>query len=252
MYKFVEQSRGLFAQNQSRAGRFLLPVLALLFALNPAFAQTITGKVTGVSDGDTIKVLTADKKEVKIRFDGVDCPETGQPFGSTAKQFTSKAVFGKSVEVKVKDTDRYGRTVGVVIVDGRNLNQSLVKSGMAWWYRKYAPSDATLKQLEFEARQAKIGVWSEPKTAIAPWDWRRGKRPVTDAPVRVAGSSNGRISSRGVSKPAASVPIGNTVYITNTGHKYHEAGCRHLRSSSIAISLKDAEAQGYSPCAHCH
>jgi micrococcal nuclease len=64
----------------------------------------------------------------------------------------------------------------VVTVDGKSLNQSLVKNGMAWWYRKYAPADTTLKQLEYEARTKKIGIWSE-KDAVAPWDWRKGTRP---------------------------------------------------------------------------
>ena len=227
----------------------LFLLLTLFFPPHPALAQNLIGKVVGVSDGDTIKVLSAEKREIKVRLDGVDAPEVGQPFGTAAKQFTSKAVFGQQVELVVKDTDRYGRTVAVVLVGGRNLNQSLVKNGMAWWYRQYAPNDASLRQLEAEARAAKIGIWSESKTAVAPWDWRRGKRPAAPK-VAVTRDARGGAAAKAVS--ARTIPVTATVYITNSGEKYHESGCRHLRRSQIAISLKDAEAQGYSPCKHCH
>jgi endonuclease YncB( thermonuclease family) len=210
------------------------------------------GKVVGVTDGDTIKVVTADKTLYKVRLNAVDCPETGQPFGTTAKQFTSKFAFGKTAQVKVTDTDRYGRTVGVVTVDGKSLNQSLVKYGMAWWYRKYAPTDSALKQLEFEARQAKIGIWSD-KTAVSPWEWRKGTRPapkVAKSVTPTRGSSS--YSGYSTAKATYGNPNSASVYITRTGAKYHEGGCRHLAKSQIAISLKDAEAQGYGACKHCH
>ncbi len=75
----------------------------------------------------------------RIRLHGVDCPEKRQPFGNRAKQFTSTLVFGTTVTVQVVDRDRYGRTVGEVLLpDGRSLNRELVKAGFAWWYRRYA------------------------------------------------------------------------------------------------------------------
>jgi endonuclease YncB( thermonuclease family) len=84
--------------------------------------------------------------------------------------------FGKHVEVRVRDTDRYGRTVAQVILPGgKNLNHELVYAGFAWWYRKYAPNDRTLKALETGARAAKRGLWGD-KNPIPPWEWRRGKR----------------------------------------------------------------------------
>ncbi len=55
-----------------------------------------------------------------------------------------------------------------------SLNRELVKAGFAWWYRRYAPDDETLAQLEHEARAAKRGLWADPH-AVAPWEWR-GRR----------------------------------------------------------------------------
>jgi endonuclease YncB( thermonuclease family) len=70
--------------------------------------------------------------------------------------------FGKNVIVKPMDTDLYGRTLAdVVLPDGRSLNQEMVRGGMAWWYRKYAPSDKGLSDLESEARVAKRGLWAQ-------------------------------------------------------------------------------------------
>jgi micrococcal nuclease len=92
-------------------------------------------------------------RAVEVRLAGIDCPEGMQPYGTRAKQYTSEMAFGNEVEVRVKTTDRYGRPVGEVILsDGSNLNKELVFVGLAWWYRKYAPNDLTLKALEAGAR----------------------------------------------------------------------------------------------------
>ena len=73
----------------------------------------------------------------------------------------------------VMDVDRYGRTVGEVILpDGRVLNHELVRAGLAWWYRRYAPDDKTLEQLERGARGANRGLWADPNP-VPPWEWRR-------------------------------------------------------------------------------
>ncbi len=153
----------------------LIPTLPLFisFALlaSQALAADFTGRVVGVSDGDTITVLHNGKGE-RIRLHGIDCPEKRQAFGNRAKQFTSNLVFGKTVTVQVLDRDRYGRTVGVVLLpDGRSLNHELVKAGFAWWYWRYTPDDETLAQLEREARAAKRGLWADAEP-VPPWEWR--------------------------------------------------------------------------------
>jgi len=82
----------------------------------------------------------------------------------------------QTVTVQPGDRDRYERTVGDVLLrDGRSLNRELVKAGFAWWYRRYAPDDETLEQLEREARRTKRGLWADPH-AVAPWEWRTRER----------------------------------------------------------------------------
>ncbi len=106
--------------------------LSVALLTGQLLAADFTGRVVGVSDGDTITVLHKGKGE-RIRLHGIDCPEKRQAFGNRAKQFTSKLVFGNTVTVQVMDRDRYGRTVGVVLLpDGRSLNHELVRAGLAW------------------------------------------------------------------------------------------------------------------------
>jgi endonuclease YncB( thermonuclease family) len=109
----------------------LLFIVLLLTFSTPALSETIIGKVISVADGDTITILTERHEKVKIRLSAVDTPESGQSFGKQAKHFTSSMVFGKEVTVKKETTDRYGRTVGMVFVDGANLSEEIIRNGMA-------------------------------------------------------------------------------------------------------------------------
>lgn len=151
----------------------ILVVSALWQRWMPARGD-FTGRVVGVSDGDTIEVMRAGRA-VRVRLQGVDCPESRQAYGTRAKQFTSELVFGKTVAVQVHGTDQYGRILGEVILpDGRSLNRELVRNGYAWWYRRYS-DDPVLQQLEEEARRERRGLWRE-KNPTPPWEFRRERR----------------------------------------------------------------------------
>jgi len=131
-------------------------------------------KVTAIKDGDTIEILK-DGKPLRVRLLGVDAPEKNQDFGTRARQFTSDLCFGKNVNLVVDGTDRYGRTVGTIILpDGRTLNQELVRGGFAWHYKAYS-KDEGLGRLEEEARSEKRGLWAG-KNPTAPWDFRKNQR----------------------------------------------------------------------------
>ena len=133
-----------------------------------------TGPVVRVLEGDTIEVLHNHHPE-HIRLNGIDCPEKGQAYGLLAKHAASDLVFGKQVTLQTHGLDEYGRTIGdVILPDGMNLNQELVRQGLCWWYRKYAPGDTVLEGLEKEAREAKKGLWADPQP-VPPWEWRKRK-----------------------------------------------------------------------------
>jgi micrococcal nuclease len=155
---------------------------ALAIILNAALmvgslsAQTITGKVVSIADGDTITVLH-DRKQYKIRLYGIDCPESRQDFGARAKKFLSDMVFGKQVQVVHKDIDKYDRVVGMVYIGNTSVNQELVGAGLAWVYHQYCKENFCREWSDLEARaQASgIGLWSHPDP-IPPWKYRRGAR----------------------------------------------------------------------------
>jgi micrococcal nuclease len=143
------------------ASCLLASLLGLVLVSQAWPATQFTGRVVGIQDGDTLEVLQ-EGKAVRVRLHGIDTPERRQAFGTRARQFTADLAFKQQVTVLVRDTDRYGRVVGEMLLpSGRHLNRELVRAGLAWWYRKYAPNDTTLARLEAEARQAKRGLWSE-------------------------------------------------------------------------------------------
>lgn len=138
----------------------------------------ISGKVIHIADGDTITILISGNRQVKIRLYGIDCPEKKQSFGQQARRFTADRVGNRDVQVEIFDTDRYGRTVGIVKTDdGGILNRELLINGLAWIYMQYctAPFCAGWKQEEMQARQMKIGLWSD-KNVMEPWEFRKQKK----------------------------------------------------------------------------
>lgn len=141
--------------------------------LSPVLAfASFTGPVVSVFGGDTLQVLNG-RHANRIRFSGIDCPEKGQAFGRKARHAASALAFGKEVTIQTRGQDRYKRILGeVILANGMNLNQELIKQGWCWWYRKYAPEDVVLKELEKEVRKAEKGLWADPQP-VPPWEWRK-------------------------------------------------------------------------------
>ena len=148
----------------------------------PAVEATanFTAKVIKVIDGDTIDVLTDDKETIRVRFNGIDTPERGQPFGNNAKRFVSDAIAGKMVHVVTYGGDKYDRTIGDIYHNGTLINLELVRTGLAWWYVQYAPNRTDLAEAEQEARSKSGGLWSGSHKPIAPWDWRKMSKDERD------------------------------------------------------------------------
>lgn len=146
-------------------------IFLFTFTLN-VFADTYFAKVIGISDGDTITVLK-DRQNIKIRLNGIDCPEKKQDFGMKAKQFTSNFVFGKIVKIEEITIDRYGRTVAMVYVSDKCLNVELIKNGFAWVYTQYCKQPFCSKWNEYQekAKHKKLGLWDQPDPT-PPWEFR--------------------------------------------------------------------------------
>ncbi len=153
--------------------------LLLVFLAPTASAQTLPptfqARVISITDGDTLTVLH-NRSMIRIRLYGIDCPERGQPFHSRAAQRTAALAYGQTVTIRAESRDRYGRLVAwIVLPGGRSLNETLVAEGLAWHFRRYAPRNRRLADLEQSARQARRGLWQD-RNPIPPWEWRRHSR----------------------------------------------------------------------------
>ncbi|MGB5105567.1 MAG: thermonuclease family protein [Candidatus Zixiibacteriota bacterium] len=218
--------------------RWLIVVLTAATLTSVAFgSEWFSGKVVSVKDGDTIGVMR-DGKEVTVRLDGIDCPESNQDFGTRAKQLCSDLTFGKDVTVEVRDVDKYGRLVGRVYADYQDVSLALVRAGLAWHYVEYS-DDANLQFAEIEARETQAGIWSM-SNPVAPWQFRH--------PTAEATASDPVPSVSATSKTEAEDGV---VFVTATGKKYHSENCRYLAKSKRAVTFISARAAGYLPCSVC-
>lgn len=93
--------------------------LFLLCLAGWATAETIEGRIVGVTDGDTITLLDVDSRQHKIRLDGIDAPESGQPFGRAAKQHLAELLANREAVAECSKTDRNRREVCRVLVGRR-------------------------------------------------------------------------------------------------------------------------------------
>jgi endonuclease YncB( thermonuclease family) len=148
-------------------------------------AETFAAKVIAVMDGDTVMVLRAGDggtagysmrglrggQKIKIRLANIDAPEKAQSFGKQSRDSLLQMVGGKTVQIDSRAVDQYGRIVGLISVDGLNVNEEQVKRGAAWEYSHYH-SDKTYVEFQRAARQEQRGLWAQANPQ-APWQWRK-------------------------------------------------------------------------------
>lgn len=109
---------------------------ALACAWTPANAQTRSGRVVWVSDGDTFTIRIGRTKEV-VRIDGIDAPEQGQPGAQAARNCLRGLILYRTVTISGKKRDRYGRSVCAVYRDKRDIGYVMITQGHAWVFRRF-------------------------------------------------------------------------------------------------------------------
>lgn len=199
----------------------------------------IEGKVINVHDGDTITVLDQANKKFNIRLQGIDAPELKQEAGAVSQQNLSRMVLGKQVTIVWTKVDKYRRTVGTIMLDGRDINIEQVKAGMAWHFKKYedeqSPEDRrTYADAEQAARFAQLGLWKPPANPTAPGDWRQAVKAKRWGPPPPPGTIIGNSNSK----------------------KYHRPDCAGYRDMAernrvFFKTVDEAEAAGYKRAGNC-
>jgi endonuclease YncB( thermonuclease family) len=134
-----------------------------------------------VLDGDTIDLATREHGVVRIRLEGIDAPESGQrcnlkwygtwDCGRAATTALTQMVRDRTVTCDDRGPDKYGRTLGVCVIDNRDINAEMVRIGLAWAFVRYSTLYVTQEK---DARDARIGVWQA--ATQAPWDWRAAQK----------------------------------------------------------------------------
>ena len=267
---------------------FFLRIQAVCLLLSfSLFAEEIAGRVVRVADGDTITVLVstgttgilpvanptplgqrascplgttplgqrascplpASLTQHKIRLHGIDAPEKKQAFGNASRKFLSGLVANREVRVTYSKRDRYGRIVGIVFLDGRDVNLEMLKAGLAWHYKKYDSTPA-YAQAEATARAAKRGLWAG-RAPIPPEQFRHPDRAVSPANVGVASSANGKVPDRYFSgnrveyRAGGKMPVGSRTpalvnstwpdtgyWLSTNSGKRHNCNCENYRKTS--------------------
>jgi endonuclease YncB( thermonuclease family)/methylphosphotriester-DNA--protein-cysteine methyltransferase len=198
----------------------------------------IEGKVVNVHDGDTITVLDSAGKKFHIRLQGIDAPEIKQAYGPESQKNLERMVMGRQVTIVWTKVDKYRRTVGTIMLDGKDMNIEQVKAGLAWHFKKYAdeqePQDrVTYAKAEADARAVKLGLWQDPNPT-PPGDFRVETKVARWGPAPPEGTVIGNKGSK----------------------KYHRPDCPGYRDMAeknrvFFKSVEEAEAAGYKRAGNC-
>lgn len=232
--------------------RALLACAIILGTFLPASAQTISGRVIKVSDGDTITLQSSAGKE-RVRLIGIDAPEKAQlPWGPKAKKFAESLALGKAgrIETDVQPRDKYGRLLGYLYVGNRFVNLEMVRNGYAMLYT-YPPNVAHTDEFvkaQKEAREKGLNIW-DAKNGLSqtPYEFRHnGRKP---------DEKTGQTGLRAKSTPV--LQTGGSIIVNRKSHKFHRADCRFATGISEAnrlgfASAAEAKAAGYIPCKVCN
>jgi endonuclease YncB( thermonuclease family) len=155
----------------------ILLTFALVLCAAASFAEEFQGHVIYVGDGSTITVVNLKGQQLRVSLAGIDAPRRGQAFFKQSTDNLTKLTRHKKVLVQWHRKDRYGRLVGMVSLDGRDISLEQIRAGCAWRVPEYASEQTRREQIAYEkaektARAQRLGLWLDP-SPVAPWEWQR-------------------------------------------------------------------------------
>jgi endonuclease YncB( thermonuclease family) len=223
----------------------------------------LLASVVGVTDGDTIPVLDQEKVSYRIRLQGIDAPEKRQAFGDVSRRTLASMVADKTVAVEWQKHDQYGRIVGKILLDGRDVCLEQIKAGLAWHYKQFegeqSEADRSLyAEAERDARSQKVGLWRD-SVQTPPWDFRhhgnsnsddRGDSISDDAKPSPTSSNTTPTSSNNAGQ------ISGLIRGNKNSMIYHWPGCPNYDDiaphNRVPFQTREeAERAGYRPARNC-
>jgi endonuclease YncB( thermonuclease family) len=249
------KARNLLAHQSTHRTAIPSLLIAVLLAAVPACAAEVISGEPRIVDGDTVQI-----GGTKIRFAGIDAPETDQvcldargekwACGVASRDALIQFSAGRPWDCDITGTDKYGRSLGNCFVDGEDISAWMVRSGWALSFVRYSHAyDGD----EATAREARAGLWSG--AFIAPWDWRhRNEHTIIlgalSVPITAQKTLLGAVSSEGAPAP-------DCVIKANVGGRecvYHLPGDRWYGKMNMDSPSKrwfctaaEAEAAGCRP-----
>ncbi len=140
-------------------------------------------RVDKIYDGDSFKA-TGYHIAVKVRFVGIDAPETAnkrkkkpaQPYSEDAKRYLENMILNKMVHIRGYGLDMYNRQLAEVFVGRKNIGLEMVRAGFAEIYQGKFPKDFTpgpYRKSELQARESRKGMWALGRGYVSPKKWRK-------------------------------------------------------------------------------
>ncbi|MDB6077480.1 MAG: hypothetical protein JWO82_1227 [Akkermansiaceae bacterium] len=207
--------------------------------------ETLTGKIVGVTDGDTVTLLSGGKKQTKIRLEGIDAPESGQEYGAKSKAALSALIAGKNVSVTISGQDRYGRSLGWIEADGASVNRRMVADGWAWQYLEYN-HDADIAGLQVKAKAAHLGLWAAPNPPMPPWEFRKlGRLSAASAVPKAVPQAEARPVPKETKREESTGP---KKYWINSNGVRHNQHCRWYGNTKSGHFSNEAEGRACGNC----
>jgi len=193
--------------------------LIFLLIIPVAFATgTYKARCIGVIEGDIIQI-EKDGAPIKIRIQGIDCPEIGQEYGPDARVYTMNRLLGHELEIEEQGKDLYDRTIAIIKIDGQDFSREIISVGLAWYYEKNAASQG-LPDTEVKAKQNRLGLWSA-DNPVPPWEFRTGIKIENQSNVKSDSSTTPGEKLRTGDKVVGKTATGKTIYEGPRGGKYH-------------------------------
>lgn len=219
--------------------KYLLVIL-LIF---PIYAESISGKVIKITDGDTVHIILTNHEKEKIRLAGIDAPERKQAHGKKATRYLASLIAGKTVTVEYNKRDRYGRIVGKILYNGEDVNLKMVQVGYAHWYFKYRKEQSRDDQISYKvaeanARKFNLGLFQN--EAIPPWEWRKKKKNLRKVIVK---------PSLNVQNLVSNTDDAMNVWLNTKSGKYHCPNTRYYQNTKMGKLILQSVAlkSGYRP-----
>lgn len=208
--------------------------------------------MVGIIDGDTIDVLDAQHANFRIRLQGIDAPEKRQAFGDVSRQNLGELVAGKKVEVEWQKRDQYGRIVGKVFCDSRDVCLEQIKAGLAWHYKDYekeqSEDDRRLyAEAELTARSQKLGLWHD-SAPVQPWEFRHHPQ--------LSSASSANEPPQHTASPTETTDNDGSIRGNKSSKIYHWPGCPNYDDIAPQNRLpfrtrEEAESAGYRAARNC-